>query len=162
MRKSGGGYCILIVACSVSCFQIACVACVKRGRGRGNLGARIPPSPSPFNAGHAGYFQIVGDEATILKPTPPICLALTASLRRAKVANLVLRVFSLIKKAAASTVVGSVSAVSRVRSLMSASSFSRTAAVIRADHCLPYGPEKEEKTWGRGLVGSMSHPSKEG
>ena len=44
-------------------FRLACVASVERGRGRGNLGARksvcaaraqIPPSPSPFNAGHAG------------------------------------------------------------------------------------------------------------
>ena len=48
---------------------LACVAGVERGRGRGrgNLGAResaphtfsrapkYPPSPSPFNAGHAGY-----------------------------------------------------------------------------------------------------------
>ena len=50
---------------------LACVAGVERGRGRGNLGAsesvwdarcsfslaraQIPPSPSPFNAGHAGY-----------------------------------------------------------------------------------------------------------
>ena len=40
---------------------LACVACVERGRGRGNLGTRelaraqILPSPSPFNAGHAGY-----------------------------------------------------------------------------------------------------------
>ena len=63
--KSGGGYCILIVACMVTCFQRA------------------------------------GDEATTLKPTPPIYLALTASLGRTKVANLVLRVFSLIKIAAA-------------------------------------------------------------
>ena len=48
---------------------VAYVAGVERGRGRGNLGARdsvwgaphavaraqIPPSPSPFNAGHVGY-----------------------------------------------------------------------------------------------------------
>ena len=46
---------------------VTCVAGVDRGRGRGNLGARephtlslapkfpLPPSPSPFNAGHAGY-----------------------------------------------------------------------------------------------------------
>ena len=50
---------------------LACVAGVERGRGRGNLGAseyvwgarcsfsltraQIPPSPSPFNAGHVGY-----------------------------------------------------------------------------------------------------------
>ena len=46
---------------------LACVAGVERRRGRGNLGVRggkernlspsraqIPPSPSPFNAGHAG------------------------------------------------------------------------------------------------------------
>ena len=65
MGKSGGGYCILIVACSVTCFQRA------------------------------------GDEGTTLKSTPPIYLALTASLRQTKVANLVLRVFSLIKIAAA-------------------------------------------------------------
>ena len=46
-------------------------------------------------------FQRAGDEATTVKSTPPIYLALTASLRRTKAANLVLRVFSLIKIAAA-------------------------------------------------------------
>ena len=36
---------------------VACVAGVKRGRGRGNLGAReqIPPSPSLLTGGHEGY-----------------------------------------------------------------------------------------------------------
>ena len=38
--------------------RLACVASVERGGGRGNWArAQIPPSPSPFNAGHAGYMQ---------------------------------------------------------------------------------------------------------
>ena len=44
---------------------LACVASVERGSGKGEFGrargtfsfarAQIPPSPSPFNAGHADY-----------------------------------------------------------------------------------------------------------
>lgn len=43
---------------------VACVAGVKRERGRGNVGAayaraQTSPSPSPFNTCHAGYLRNV-------------------------------------------------------------------------------------------------------
>ena len=43
---------------------VACVAGVKRERGRGNVGApytraQTSPSPSPFNTCHAGYLRKV-------------------------------------------------------------------------------------------------------